>query len=486
MPQSAARRSPFPASSPRSARAAGPDPSKLRGKTTGLLELAALHRREGASPPVLDQFSKKYGVKVKYIEDINDNASFFGKIQAQLRRDQSIGRDLIVMTDNSPYPALLVKNKWVEKLDKNVIPNVKNLVPGAPPSSVGPEPRLQHAVESGLDGIGYNAKLTKPVTTVDQLFTDKRLKGKVTLLNEMADTMTPRHALERRRPGEGRPTRRFDRALTKIQKAVKSGQIRQFTGNDYSGLLAKGDVWAAFVWSGDMVQLHADNKYLQFVIPKSGGMLWTDNMLIPKHGDPYLASVYMNFVYDPKIAAKIDDYVNYICPVIGAKQVLLKTDPAAARNPLIFPTPAMLKQAAPVRPERALQRGLQAEVAEASRGLGPSAGRVQAGSLLHRNRWADPVPPARSRPRLPRALLPRPAGLPRPPVAGDPEPDRLHELVHLGLAQLLGRAHHLRLAARPLVRVRGDRDRDRAPRSATRSRTASRSRRAAGRTSSCC
>ena len=56
--------------------------------------------------PSLDQFTKKIGVKVDYIEDINDNATFFGKIQAQLRRGQSIGRDIIVMTDNSRYPAL--------------------------------------------------------------------------------------------------------------------------------------------------------------------------------------------------------------------------------------------------------------------------------------------------------------------------------------------------------------------------------------------
>src|SRR6185312_9064431 len=77
----------------------------------------------------------------------------------------------------------------------------------------------------------------------------------------------------------------FDRALKKIERAVKSGQIRQFTGNDYSGLMAKGDVWAAFVWSGDMVQLNADNKNLRFNLPRSDGMIWTDNMLIPKKGD---------------------------------------------------------------------------------------------------------------------------------------------------------------------------------------------------------
>ena len=65
--------------------------------------------------PSIEQFQKKMGIKVKYIEDINDNATFFGKIQGALSRGQSTGRDIIVMTDNSPYPALLVQKGWLEK-----------------------------------------------------------------------------------------------------------------------------------------------------------------------------------------------------------------------------------------------------------------------------------------------------------------------------------------------------------------------------------
>ena len=74
-------------------------------------------------------------------------------------------------------------------------------------------------------------------------------------------------------------------------------------------------------------------------------MMFTDNMLIPLGGDVHTASVFMNFVYDPKIAAQIEDYVNYVCPVIGARDVLLKSDPAVAKNPLVFPTPQMLANA---------------------------------------------------------------------------------------------------------------------------------------------
>jgi spermidine/putrescine transport system substrate-binding protein len=291
--------------------------------------------------PSLDQFTKRYGVKVNYIEDINDNASFFGKIQAQLSRGQSIGRDIIVMTDNSPYPSLLIQKGWLEKLVKSAIPNIKYLQPGLQHPAWDPHRTYSLPWQSGMTGIGFNSTRTKPITGVDQLLTDRKLHGKVTLLTEMADSMGLVMLANGDDPGKVTDAS-FNRALSKIQKAVKSGQIRQFTGNDYASLMSKGDVWAAFVWSGDMVQLHADNAHLKFNIPKAGGMIWTDNMLIPKHGDAYTASVYMNFVYSPAIAAEIEDWVNYICPVVGADKVLLKSDPAVAKNTLIFPTKKML------------------------------------------------------------------------------------------------------------------------------------------------
>jgi spermidine/putrescine transport system substrate-binding protein len=293
--------------------------------------------------PSLDLFTKQYGVKVKYIEDINDNAQFFGKIQAQLRRGQGIGRDIIVMTDNSQFPALLVKHKWVEKLDKSVLPNIKNLQPALQHPSWDSNRDYSLPWQSGMTGIGFNDKLTKPITTIDQLLTDRKLKGKVTLLSNMGDTL-PLVVLANGDNPEKIDDAAFNRALTKLQKAVKSGQIRQFTGNDYAPLMAKGDVWAATVWSGDMVQLNADNAHLKFVIPKSGGAIWTDNMLIPTGGDAYTASVYMNFYFQPKIAAIVEDAISYVCPVQGAAQALLKKNPAAARNTLIFPTKRMLSQ----------------------------------------------------------------------------------------------------------------------------------------------
>lgn len=291
--------------------------------------------------PTLDMFKKKTGTTVRYIEDVNDNASFFGKIQGPLSRGQSIDRDIIVMTDNSRFPSLLIKKGWVEKLDKSAIPNFKNLQDALAHPNWDENRDYSLPWQSGMTGIAYNDKLTDPVLSVDDLLENPKLKGKITLLNEMGDTMS----LVMLANGDD-PTKvtdaAFDKALKRIQKAVDSGQVRQFTGNDYTGPLAKGDLTACMAWSGDVVQLQPDNPNLHWNLAETGGDIWTDNMLIPKGGNVYTASTYMNFVYDPKIAALIEAYINYICPVKGAKAEMVKIDASLAKNPLIFPTDKML------------------------------------------------------------------------------------------------------------------------------------------------
>jgi spermidine/putrescine transport system substrate-binding protein len=288
--------------------------------------------------PTLDQFKKQTGTTVAYHEDINDNASYFGKIQRPLSQGQSIDRDIIVLTDNTRFPGLLVRKGWAEKLDKTAIPNMKNLQDTLKHPGFDPNRDYSLPWQSYLTGIATNLKLTggKPVTTIDQLLEDPKLKGRVTLLTEMGDTM----ALVMQANGDD-PTKVDDaswtRAHDRIKKAVDSGQVRQFTGNDYTGPLAKGDLIACISWSGDVVQLTADNKNLVWNVPDSGGDIATDNMLIPKGGDVFTASKFMNFVYEPKIAAQIAAYVNYVTPVKGAKEEVAKIDPKLAENPLIFP-----------------------------------------------------------------------------------------------------------------------------------------------------
>ena len=292
--------------------------------------------------PSLNQFQQHYHVHVNYIEDINDNDSFFGKIEGPLSQGQKVGRDIIVLTDESGLPGRMIELGWLEKLDKSALPNIKNLQPVQQHPSWDPNRDYSLPWQSGMTGIGYDPKLVGgDVTSLKELLTNPKLKGKVTLLTEMADSVgiamlangdDPAHVTDKS----------FNAAIALMQGAVNSGQVRQFTGNDYAPLLARGDIYACLAWSGDMVQLQADHPGLKWVLPKEGGMIWTDNMLIPKGGNAYAASVLMNWFYRPEIAAEVEDYVNYICPVVGADKVLEKTDPAIAKNPLIFPTKAML------------------------------------------------------------------------------------------------------------------------------------------------
>jgi spermidine/putrescine transport system substrate-binding protein len=302
---------------------------------------------KGQRNPSLDEFQKKTGVHVDYREDINDNASFFGKIQGQLSRGQSVDRDIVVLTDNDRYLSLMIKKGWVEKLDKSAIPNMKNLVDVQKHPNFDPNRDYSLPWQSGMTGIAYNDTLTDPVLSVDDLLENPKLKGKISCLNSMGDALTIVMLANGDDPTKV-TDKSFNAAIDRIKKAADNNQIRQFTGNDYTAPLAKGDLAAAMSWSGDIAQL--GNKHIHWNVAKDGGALWTDNMLIPKGGDVYTASVYMNYVYDPKVQGLMEagdpkrkiKGIYYIPPVAGAGQWAKKYDPSVASNPLIFPTKKML------------------------------------------------------------------------------------------------------------------------------------------------
>jgi spermidine/putrescine transport system substrate-binding protein len=297
--------------------------------------------------PSLVEFQKKYGVHVDYVEDINDNASFFGKIQGALSRGQSIDRDIIVLTDNDRYLSLMIKKGWTEKLDKSAIPNMKNLVDVQKHPNFDPNRDYSLPWQSGMTGIAYNDTQIDPVLSIADLLENPNLKGKVTCLNSMGDALTCVMLANGDDPTNV-TDKSFNAAFNRIKKAVDSKQIRQFTGNDYAPILARGDLAAAMSWSGDIAQL--GNKHIHWNVPRDGGALWTDNMLIPKGGNIYTASVYMNYVYDPKVQGLMEagdakrniTGIYYIPPVAGAGAWAKKYDPSVAKNTLIFPTAKML------------------------------------------------------------------------------------------------------------------------------------------------
>jgi spermidine/putrescine transport system substrate-binding protein len=281
-------------------------------------------------PTTFQQFQEQTGVKVNYYEDVNSNDQYFAKVQGPLSQGKGIGRDIFVSTDNSRFPGLYVSQEWVEELDKDLMPNFANLVDAQASPPFDPDRKFSLPWLSGMDGIAWNEDLTGPVTTVSQLFEDPKLHGKVTVWTEMGDTLGL-VLLDNGDDPSKVTDESFDRALERVK-------------NDYVQPLAKGDYAACFAWSGDVAQLVVDNPKLHWGVPEKGGIIWTDNMLIPLGGDVPTASTYMNFVYDPKISAKIAVETTYISAVKGVKDEAVKIDPDAAKNPLIFPDDNILAQ----------------------------------------------------------------------------------------------------------------------------------------------
>ena len=282
-------------------------------------------------------FIDETGIDLTYTEDYNDNNEYFAKIQPDLSAGRAIGPDIIVPTNW--LAARLIDLGWVDELPLDKIPNKDNLVPELQNPSWDPDGKYTMPWQSGMTGIAYNRAVTgRELTSLEDLF-DPEFKGKIGMLTEMRDTV----GLIMLSTGADPTTATFDDAepaFDRIQEAKDSGQIRQFTGNDYMDDLAAGNFVACIGWSGDIGQLALDNPDLAFSIPDEGGMQWSDTMVMPA-GAANTDSVaeWINYCYDPVNAARIAAWVGYNSPVQGVKEELAK-DPeteALTESQLLFP-----------------------------------------------------------------------------------------------------------------------------------------------------
>ncbi|GCD42670.1 ABC transporter substrate-binding protein [Streptomyces paromomycinus] len=293
---------------------------------------------DGKRRPTLDAFTRRTGITVRYTEDINDNDEFFGKIQAQLAAGQDTGRDLIVLTDW--MCARMISLGWVQRLDAGNLPHASGGVARQFRDPDWDPGRAYSYPWTGIPAvIAYNAKATegRTVDSVSQLLDDPRLKGRVGFLSEMRDTVGLTLLDMGKRP-EDCTADDFDAAVARLQQGVDDQQIRRFTGNDYINDLSKGDLAACVAWAGDVVQLQQDNPDIEYAVPKAGYMTSTDNVLVPNRArHKKNAERLIDYCYEPKVAARIAAYINYVCPVDGVREELAKIDRALADNPLILP-----------------------------------------------------------------------------------------------------------------------------------------------------
>lgn len=292
----------------------------------------------GRHRPTLETFTRRTGIEVAYTEDINDNDEFFGRIKPQLAAGQDIGRDIIVLTDW--LAARVIRLGWAQKLDPENLPHAYTHLAA---QFRDPQWDPGHAYSYPWQGvstvIAYNKKALDgvEVTSFSDLLDKPALKGRVGVLSEMRDTVGMT-LLDMGKDPERVTDDDYDAAIARLQKAVDKGQIRRFTGNDYTSDLSKGDLAACLAWGGDVVQLQADNPDIGYVVPDAGIVTSTDCLLVPagaRHKTN--AERLIDFYYEPARAAALAAYTNYVSPVDGVKPHLAKIDTSAADNPLIVP-----------------------------------------------------------------------------------------------------------------------------------------------------
>ena len=283
-----------------------------------------------------DVFEAETGITVKYTDDVNDNAEFFAKVRNQLGNCETVKRDMFMLTDW--MAARMIALGWIQPLDAAKVPNLHdNLIKPLRGKAWDKDRTYSAPWQSGLTGIAYNAAETDEVGSFEELLTRSDLTGKITLLSEMRDTMGFMLKVTGADPSDFTEDE-WANAIDRLAVAVDAGQIRSFTGNEYIQDLAAGNIVACEAWSGDVIQIQFDNPDIKFVAPEEGLSLWSDNMLVPNLATHTAnAEKWIDYYYEPEGAAKLAAWVNYICPVKGAREEMEKIDPSLVDNNLIFP-----------------------------------------------------------------------------------------------------------------------------------------------------
>ncbi len=294
--------------------------------------------------PLVQSCAQELGIEISYTEDIDDNATFFSRLKPLLDKGESIGRDLIVVTDDFVMP--WVRGGFVQEFDKTNMPNVtSNLIQSYFGAAYDPERKFAIPWQSGFTGIGFNKQKIKELIGVDSItsmeqFFDPRLKGQILMSSEMGDSIGLVLAWQGANL-DNFSDDEFMKALILIQSEVDSGQIQQIVGNESALALENGDVAAIVGYAGDLWQLGDE---FGFEVPESGGLVFADNILLPAGAkNKVMAEKVVDYFYKPDIAAEVAQYVGYVSPVVGAQEEAKKLDPELAQNRWVFPTEEQFK-----------------------------------------------------------------------------------------------------------------------------------------------
>lgn len=280
-------------------------------------------------------FQTASGLTVDYKEDFNDNEQWFAKVKEPLSRKQDIGADLVVPTE---FMAVrLAGLKWLNEIRDSRVPNKKNLREDLLNSKADPGRKYTAPYMTGMVGLAYNKAATgRDITKIDDLW-DPAFKGRVSLLSDVQDGLGMIMQWQGNSV-EDPTTESITKAVDFVREQKDKGQIRRFTGNDYADDLAAGNIAVAQAYSGDVVQLQADNPDLQFIVPETGGDWFIDTMVIPYTTQNQKgAEAWIDYVYDRANYAKLIAFTQFVPVLSDMTDELAKIDPKLASNPLINP-----------------------------------------------------------------------------------------------------------------------------------------------------
>ncbi|KAB8197046.1 extracellular solute-binding protein [Nonomuraea phyllanthi] len=299
----------------------------------------------------LEKFKQATGISYEYKEVIQENADFFGKADPVLRAGQPLGYDIVVMT-NGIQLQHMIELGYVTPLDHSKLPNfAANAGQKYKVRAYDPDNKYTVPYMSGVTGIAYNTKyVDEEITSIASLF-DPKYKGRVGMMadaQEVGNFAMFALGIDPEKSTEAD----WKKAGEKLKAQRDAGIVRKYYDQNYIDAVSKGDVWLTMAWSGDIFQRQLAGEPVAFVVPDEGGTIWTDNMLIPKGAaNPVDALMLMDFLYQPAVAAELDEYVQYVSPVPAVQDLLREKAKTATGDdrksledmvdsPLMFPSDA--------------------------------------------------------------------------------------------------------------------------------------------------
>lgn len=308
--------------------AAAPDPKLAK-------ELHVFNWSEYIDPEIYRDFEQEFGVKVTE-DTFASNEDLLAKLQAG-----ATGYDLIVPSDYMVN--VMHQLDLLAELDFANIPNFANVANTFLDPPYDPGNRYSVPYQWGTTGIGYDTNFfEEPPDSLAYLFNPDVLAetaGRVSMLNDSRESIGA--ALKYL----GYSVNSQDEKELEEAKQILIQQkewVTAYESDGFEDLLAAGEVDLGLGWSGDyfMAAEEADNVW--YTIPKEGGVIWTDNLAIPRTApSQYTAEVFINYLLRPEVSAKVTNYTWYGSPNEATTEFI---DPQILEEPAIYPPEEVMEK----------------------------------------------------------------------------------------------------------------------------------------------